>query len=165
MRNADQEKPDNDGIQFSVLIMKPKDLRNYRNLNRVIDTMKKRVVELSERTTRDSVRGSNPSFPYEERTFSVVGTDDAVMYTRQLREAEALLRYYEDCKARIDFFREKVDDPIDKLILEYSLQGKTQQTIGDFVGLEQATVSYRLRKIVNQIDNCIYNSDNCETIE
>ena len=93
------------------------------------------------------------------------GTTDSLYYTRQLREAEALLRYYEDCKRRIDFYREKVDDPIDKLILEYSLQGKTQQTIGDFVGLEQATVSYRLRRIVNQIDNCVYNSDNSQTID
>lgn len=133
--------------------MTPKDLRNYKNLNRVIALMKKRVVELSDNTVKDTVRGSNKYYPYEERSFTVTGADDVLTYEKRLREAEQVLEYYEEIKRQIDSCRDLIEDPTEKLIFEYTLQGKTQQLTADFTGVTQSTVSLKLRNICKLIDN------------
>lgn len=128
--------------------MTAKDLRNYKNLNRVINLMKKRVVELSTNTVRDSVRGSNPNYPYEERSFSLIGAEDSLVYDKRLKEAEEALEYYERVKEKIDKGVSLITDPTDRLILEYTLQGKSQQITADFVGVTQPLVSIRLKRII-----------------
>ena len=129
--------------------MTARDLRNYKNLNRVINLMKKRVVELSTNTVRDSVRGSNPNYPYEERSFSLVGAEDSLVYDKRLKEAEESLEYYESVKEKIEKGISLIEDPTDRLILEYTLQGKSRQLTADFLDISQSLVSLRLKKIVS----------------
>ena len=102
--------------------------------------------------------GSNAEFPYEPRGFSVSGCDEYEM--TQMKEWEQKCREME-IKVQEDIDRLKnltigIDrliadctDLEDKMILECTKDGMSQQQIARKVGLERSVVSKRIKKYVS----------------
>ena len=127
-----------------------KDIQMYRFLDHAITLAIRDVNALAgSNSLRDSVTGSNPDYPYEERNFSVVGQDMAAEAERKqkLRSAEAELARLKILKARIEEMSRNLTDARDRIILENTMRGKTQVYIATLIGIDQSTVSRRLETI------------------
>ena len=127
-----------------------KDIQMYRFLDHAINLAIRDVNALaSANTLRDSVTGSNPDYPYEERNFAVVGEDVAAEAERKrkLRSAEAELARLKILKVRIEEMSKSLDDARDRIIVENTMRGKTQVYISTLIGVDQSTVSRCLERI------------------
>ena len=127
-----------------------KDIQMYRFLDHAITLAIRDVnARAGSNSLRDSVTGSNPDYPYEERNFSVVGQDMAAEAERKqkLRSAEAELARLKILKARIEEMSRNLTDARDRIILENTMRGKTQVYIATLIGVDQSTISRRLDSI------------------
>lgn len=134
--------------------MTVKDIQMYRFLDHAINLAIRDVNSLaSVHTLRDSVTGSNPDYPYEERTFVVVGEDVAAEAERKrkLRSAEAELARLRRLKAQIEALSRSLPDARDRIIIENTMKGKTQVYIATLIGIDQSTVSRRLECICKSV--------------
>ena len=130
--------------------MTVKDIQMYRFLDHAINLAIRDVNSFASiNTLRDSVTGSNPDYPYEERNFVVVGEDVAAEAERKrkLRTAEAELARLRVLKAQIEALSRSLPDARDRIIMENTMRGKTQIYISTLIGVDQSTVSRRLESI------------------
>lgn len=131
--------------------MTAKDIRGYKHLPKLIAICRMKVDELNARDAvlRDSVRGSNPDFPFQERSFGIAASREymGIPKSEELIRAEEDLAHYEGVKAEIDTLRLLITDATDKLILELMLQGKSQEYIADTTGMSQSTVSRKIQQM------------------
>lgn len=130
--------------------MTPQDVRHYRFLERAIRIADKKIDSLREGTViRDKVTGSNPEYPYEERSFNIGGdSPERVKLTMAIQERDRLVRI----KAEIDDALIVITDPLDKVIFERTMQGQSQTQIAAYLNIDQGTVSRRLRKLCSYFD-------------
>lgn len=130
--------------------MTPQDVRHYRFLERAIRIADKKIDSLREGTViRDKVTGSNPEYPYEERSFNIGGdSPERVKLTMAIHERDRLVRI----KAEIDDALIVITDPLDKVIFERTMQGQSQAQIAAYLNIDQGTVSRRLRKLCSYFD-------------
>lgn len=84
-------------------------LKQLRYLESEIEVLKKQIEDLEYTITTDSVKGSNPYFPYEERNFTITGINyreynkKAQRLQRKLnRKAEELIDLVEETYEYID---------------------------------------------------------------
>lgn len=138
-----------------------KDIANYKLLKVLLERDQKkldRYIAKQPSTYSGKVYGSNPNFPYEPRGFSVGGCTDAEIRQRKewdqkCREMEAKIqddiRRLNELEMSIDRVIADAKDIEDKMILEYTKDGMSQQEISKIVGLEQSVVSRRLKKYVS----------------
>ena len=114
---------------------------------------KKRLVELSERMEyKDLVRGSNPDYPYEERGFAIHGMSAASSeIERSIKKHEESLKHFQEIKRKIECLRERTDDPVDKLIIEYTMCGDSQMSVAEKIGISQSKVSRRLSEMIEKL--------------
>ena len=121
------------------------DVRNYRFLDRAIRMAEKRLDAARETSVlRDKVVGSNPEFPYEERSFNIGGEfDNHNPFAKQEWEVERLKRL----KHQIEYALSVITEPDYKIIFESTMQGKSQTQIAKILGGDQATISRRLSKL------------------
>jgi hypothetical protein len=135
-----------------------KDIMNYHLLEDLIERNAKKLDRYMKNepcAVVGKVYGSNPVFPYEQRGFTVSGSDPSDQ--QRWKEWNEKCRYLEisikadtdrliELKLAVDELIAGIDDVEDKMILEYTLDGKSQQWIADKVRLDQSVVSRRLRK-------------------
>lgn len=139
-----------------------KDIANYKLLKVLLERDKRklaRYVENQPSSYSGKVYGSNPQFPYEARGFTISGCTDTEMkqveeWNRKCREMEELIqedvRRLNELEMKIDRIIAECTDIEDKLILEYTKDGMSQQNIADKIGMERSTVAKRIRKYVKQ---------------
>ena len=125
--------------------MTANDVKNYRFLDRAIRIAEKKLDEARELSVlRDKVIGSNPDFPYEERSFNIGGERDD---RDPLAKAEYEVKRLKLLKWDIEYALTIITDPGDKVIFERTMQGYSQTQIGIILGVNHSTVSRRLAKI------------------
>ncbi len=138
-----------------------KDIANYKLLGVLLEKDRQKLVDYIEKRPScyaGKVYGSNAEFPYEPRGFSVSGCNEYEI--AQMKEWEQKCREME-IKVQEDIDRLKnltigIDrliadctDLEDKMILECTKDGMSQQQIARKVGLERSVVSKRIKKYVS----------------
>lgn len=138
-----------------------KDIANYKLLKVLLERDQKkldRYIAKQPSTYSGKVYGSNPNFPYEPRGFTVGGCTDAEIRQRnewdqKCHEMEVKIqddiRRLNELEVAIDTVIANAKDIEDKMILEYTKDGLSQQEISKIIGLEQSVVSRRLKKYVS----------------
>lgn len=125
--------------------MSPKDVKNYRFLDRAIRIAERKLDEARERSVlRDKVTGSNPEYPYEERSFNIGGDG---YHSSEMASAEREVERLTQLKFHIEYASAIIDDPVDKIIFDRTMQGQSQAQISIALKLDQGTVSRRLKKL------------------
>lgn len=125
--------------------MSPKDVKNYRFLDRAIRIAERKLDEAREKSVlRDKVIGSNPEYPYEERSFNIGGDG---YHSSEMASAEREVERLRQMKFQIEYASAVITDPVDKIIFDRTMQGQSQAQISIALKLDQATVSRRLGKL------------------
>ena len=93
----------------------------------------------SKRITTDSVKGSNPEFPYQAMSFKVSGIEFKVYNNpEQIRKTEALLEERKvalaDLKIRLEAFINVVPPRIGRIIRLKYIKGKTWEQVSSYLG-------------------------------
>lgn len=138
-----------------------KDIANYKLLRNLLERDQRkleRYIAKQPSAYSGKVYGSNPSFPYQPRGFTVTGCSDFEIaqlkdWEQKCREMEIEIqddiRRLNELEMAIDTMIANAKDIEDKMILEYTKDGMSQQQISVKVGLEQSVVSRRLKKYVS----------------
>ena len=138
-----------------------KDIANYKLLGVLLEKDRQKLVDYIEKRPScyaGKVYGSNAEFPYEPRGFSVSGCNEYEIaqmkeWERKCREME--IKVQEDIDRLknltigIDRLIADCTDLEDKMILECTKDGMSQQQIARKVGLERSVVSKRIKKYVS----------------
>lgn len=138
-----------------------KDIANYKLLGVLLEKDRQKLADYIEKRPfcyAGKVYGSNPKFPYEPRGFSVSGCNEYEIaqmkeWERKCREME--IKVQEDIERLknltigIDRLIADCTDLEDKMILECTKDGLSQQQIARKVGLERSVVSKRIKKYVS----------------
>lgn len=138
-----------------------KDIANYKLLKVLLEKDQKkleRYVANQPSAYSGKVYGSNPNFPYEARGFTVGGCTDAEIHQRQewnqkCREMEVKIqddiRRLNELEMAIDTMIANAKNIEDKMILEFTKDGLSQQQIAMRIGLDRSVVSRRIKKYVS----------------
>lgn len=137
-----------------------KDIANYKLLKVLLERDQRKLDRYTAKqpsTYSGKVYGSNPNFPYEARGFTVGGCTDAEIRQRQewdqkCREMEVKIqgdiRRLNELEVAIDTVIANAKDIEDKMILEYTKDGMSQQQIAFKLGMERSTITKRIKKYV-----------------
>ena len=137
-----------------------KDIANYKLLKVLLERDQRkldRYIAKQPSTYSGKVYGSNPNFPYEPRGFTVGGCTDAEIRQRnewdqKCREMEVkiqdVIRRLNQLEMAIDTVIANAKDIEDKMILEYTKDGMSQQQIAFKLGMERSTITKRIKKYV-----------------
>lgn len=133
-------------------------LANYENIKKVIARDEKKLQQYRDNPPMvefGKVIGSNPNFPYEQRSFTVSGFNiaSAAEWNEKVRELTEKIRIEKDYFARVTFAIDmlilKITNPRDKLVFEYLYRdGLTQQQVADMLYIDQSVVSRTIAKYV-----------------
>lgn len=139
-----------------------KDIANYKLLKVLLEKDRRkldRYIAKQPSTYSGKVYGSNPQFPYEARGFTVGGCTDAEIRQREewdskCRELETLIqddiRKLNELEMKIDRLIVECQNVEDKLILEYTKDGLSQEKISEKIGLERSVISRRIKKYITE---------------
>lgn len=159
MRNAKLLK-DRIKRELVKVVVTRKDIMNYHLLGLAIEKSSKKLERYKKNepcVSVGKVKGSYPVFPFIECGFTVGGAIQEE-YVRW-KEWDEKCRYLEiqikqdiarmtELKSAIDVLIAGITDIQDKMIFEYTMDGKSQQWIAAKVGLDQSVVSRRIQKYV-----------------
>ncbi len=133
-------------------------LNNYANIQKVIERDEKKLRQYEDNPPMveyGKVVGSNPNFPYEQRSFTISGFNigTATEWEQRVRELTEKLRIEKEYFARVTFAIDmlilKITNPRDKLVFEYLYRdGLTQQQVADMLYIDQSVVSRTIAKYV-----------------
>ncbi len=135
-----------------------KDIVNYHLLEPLIEKNKKKLERYRNNEPAvqiGKVYGSSPVFPFEPRGFTVSGSEPEDL--KKWKEWDTKCRYLEikiksdiermtELKMAIDELIASIEDPYDKAIFEYTMEGRTQEWIARKLHMEQPCVSKRIKK-------------------
>lgn len=126
------------------------DVKNFKHMDKAIRIAKKRLDDLGEAPTlSDKVFGSNPEYPYEQRSFTVTGRNELaiVLHRKRVAEARAELERLLTLKRQIEETADDIVDFTDKIIFTSTMSGQSQNQIAMALHVDQRTVGRRLRKL------------------
>lgn len=140
------------------MVITRKDLVNYHLLESMIGKNEKKLEMYRNNepcVSVGKVYGSSEGFPFIQCGFTVGGADQEEY--RKWKEWDAKCRYLEikikqdlqrmiDLKLAIDELITGIVDIEDKMILEYTMNGKSQQWIANKLNMGQSCVSKRIEK-------------------
>lgn len=140
------------------MIITRKDVMNYHLLKPAIEKNKKKLEQYKNREPSVSVgkvKGSSQGFPYIQCSFTVGGAESDEY--KRWQEWDVKCRYLEisikqdiermlELKLAIDELISGITDIEDKMIFEYTVEGKSQQWIANKIGMDQSNVSLRIKK-------------------
>ena len=128
--------------------MDKEQLKQIRYLKNEIKILKKQIEDLDYTISIDSVRGSNPSFPYTQRSFTIEGID-CEDYNRKIRRlqrklnrrAEELLDLVEETNDYI----ENIDDSLIRQVITLRyINGLTWEQVAAHIGGGNTADSVRM---------------------
>lgn len=128
--------------------MDKEQLKQIRYLKNEIKILKKQIEDLDYTISIDSVRGSNPSFPYTQRSFTIEGID-CEEYNRKIRRlqrklnrrAEELLDLVEETNDYI----ENIDDSLIRQVITLRyINGLTWEQVAAHIGGGNTADSVRM---------------------
>lgn len=128
--------------------MDKKKLSQIRYLQKEIELLKKQIANIDYEITTDSVRGSDPHFPYTERTFTITGINFQE-YNRRVKKLRGKLkRRIEELLAlveEINDYIEGIDDSLIRqiIILRY-IYGYTWEQVAANLGGNNTADSVRM---------------------
>ena len=110
-------------------------LNDYIDACKFIEETEKEITRLrkNKKVVIDKVEGSNPEFPYEPRSFGVVGTTetyanaDALRYEEQLLEAQK--KEAEDLKVQVDEWMKTIPYRMQRIIRYKIFNGLTWKEV------------------------------------
>lgn len=113
-------------------------LSQLRYLKREIEMLKNQIENIDYTITTDSVKGSNPYFPYEERNFTITGINYEEYNRRTKRLQRKLNRKVEELIDLVEETYEYIDNIDDSLIrqiitLKY-INGLTWNQVAAHIG-------------------------------
>lgn len=128
--------------------MNKKQLSQIRYVKNEIEILRKQLAEIPCRVTTDTVTGSDPYFPYTERTFTITGIDyddyhrQAQKLQRRLeKRAKQLVQLVEDTYKYI----ENIDDSLIRQIITLRhLNGLTWEQVAARIGGNNTADSVRM---------------------
>lgn len=133
-------------------------LANYPYLDDVIARDEKKLQKYRDNPPEilyGKVYGSNPSFPYEPRGFTVSGAapTDSREWKKRVRELEVKLasekKFYEQLRVEIDELISNIENPRDKMVFEYLYHDRmTYREIADKMFIHYSLVSKIVDKYV-----------------
>lgn len=139
-------------IGVEVRPMDKKTLRQYRALlkeqilnDKAIDKLYDRAAEVP--TVMGKVVGSSHDFPFTEVRTSVQMDEpkEADEIARRLRIRKERQEQIRAAVLEIEQFIAGISDSVDRQIFELTfVEGKTQQEVGETVGLERSSISKRI---------------------
>lgn len=137
-----------------------KDIANYKLLRNLLERDQRkleRYIAKQPSTYSGKVYGSNSNFPYEARGFTITGCTDVEIQQRKewdlkCREMEVKIqddiRRLNKLEMTIDTVIAECSDIRDKVILEYTKDGLSQQEIALKLNIDQTLVSKRIKKYI-----------------
>lgn len=128
--------------------MNKEQLNQLRHLKSEIKVLQKQIGDLDYTITSDSVKGSNPYFPYEERNFKITGIDYDTYYNKLNRLERKLNRKVEELIDLVEETYEYIDNIDDSLvrqiiILRY-VNGLTWDQVAASIGGNNTADSVRM---------------------
>lgn len=124
--------------------MNEKDLEQLGKLMKEAELLQRELNNLP--TTKDSVRGYSPDFPYTERTIIISGIDEQRGKKLQ-RKLQRKLEQIQDKVEEMEEWLDSVEDPEIRTILRMMYRNNlNQKQIGEELGYDRSTVSKKLKK-------------------
>lgn len=134
-----------------------KNLLDYHLIPQIIEKDQEKLKHYKENppvAIHGKVTGSNSVFPYQLRSFTVSGPDfqEQQNWKMKIRYLEVKLqseiKFYNNLKLELDTAIASLDDMRMKLVIEYTLLGKTQEWIANKVFLERSSVSREIDRFI-----------------
>lgn len=139
-----------------------KDIMNYHLLEPLIKRNKKKLEKYKANepcVSVGKVYGSSPVFPFEQRGFTVGGSEPSDY--QKWKEWDTKCRYLEikiesdiermtNLKHAIDELIAGIENLEDKMMFEYTMEGKSQEWIAKELHMEQPCVSKRIKKYLSK---------------
>lgn len=141
--------------------MDKKKLKQYIPLRKEQEMLDEKLNKLSERaldipTVLGKVKGSSKEFPYIETHMTVAmdepKREDNIARQRMINEKRK--DHVDDLMIEIEEFIADIPDSVTRQIFELVfLEGKTQQDVGDQLGLERSSISKRIDRYLQLSHN------------
>lgn len=113
-------------------------LRQLRHLKREIELLQDQIINLESEIVTDKVRGSDPEYPYTEKSFYITGFAHEEHSRKMKRLKERLQRRVDDLLelvAEINEFVEDIDDSLlRQIIILRHVNGLTWEQVAAHVG-------------------------------
>lgn len=128
--------------------MNKEQLKQLRYLKSEIEMLKNQITDLDYTITTDSVKGSDPYFPYTERSFAITGIDYEDYERRTKRLQRQLKRRIDELVDLVEETYEYIDNIDDSLIrqiitLRY-VNGLTWEQVAASIGGNNTADSVRM---------------------
>lgn len=125
-------------------------LNDYIDACKFIEETEKEIKRLkkNKKTVMDKVSGSNPNFPYEKRSFGVVGTTetyanaDALRYEEQLLETQK--KEAEDLKVKVDEWMQTIPFRMQRIIKYKIFHNLSWEEVAELMGRSATGESIRM---------------------
>lgn len=125
-------------------------LNDYIDACKFIEETEKEIKRLrkNKKVVIDKVKGSNPEFPYEPRSFGVVGTTETYANADALRYEEKLLETQkqeaEDLKAQVDEWMKTIPYRMQRIINYKIFKEMTWEETAKLMGRNATADSVRM---------------------
>lgn len=127
-------------IYKGVIPVDKKILSDYIDACAFIKETEKEIACLkkNKKTVMDKVKGSNPNFPYEPRSFGVAGTTETYANADALRREEQLLetqkKEAEELKTQVDEWMNTIPFRMQRIIRYKIFNGLTWKEVATLIG-------------------------------
>ena len=98
--------------------MEKEQLKQYVYLQKEIQNLKKKINKLQGSIVRDSVKGSNTEFPYQEIHIQIEGYDNSPYYHRLKRTLKNRYKKCIELEMQIQDFIANIEDSRTRLVFE-----------------------------------------------
>ena len=127
--------------------MDKEQLKQLKYLKSEIELLQKQIENLDYTITTDSVKGSNPYFPYEERNFTITGINENEYNQKTRRLQRKLKRRTEeliDLVEEMNRYIENIDDSLIRQIITLRyINGLTWEQVAARIGGNNTADSVR----------------------
>lgn len=137
-------------IYKGVIPVDKKILSDYIDACAFIKETEKEINRLkkNKKTVIDKVKGSNPNFPYEPRSFGVVGTTETYANADALRREEQLLetqkKEAEELKVQVDEWMNTIPFRMQRIIRYKIFKELTWEEVAKLMGRNSTGESVRM---------------------
>ena len=130
------------------------DLRQYRSLKIEIKDLEVRIDKIQNASNCeviDKVKGSQSTFPYIQRSFTIEGEGESdIQHQQKLKLKLILLQKKNELEDKVleieEYIQNIQDSELSTIYRMYYLDGMAQEAIADRIGYTQRAISKKLAK-------------------